>query len=97
MSVRRAARTAAAALSELPGSPPCEMLDADHPVWADDELYRAFCGRMGYERNDLPVAERLQGSSANPSNRRNCASVAWGRHNGISSWHQLRTMGLIDC
>jgi hypothetical protein len=98
VSARRKARADAIVSVPANGSPPAELYDSDAAVWRDHDLYVAFMQAHGWE-DGLPPQDRLwrvQLETVHPAVRRNHAANAWGRADGITDWHRLRALGLID-
>ena len=52
-------------------------------------------GGLTYE-SDRRWLEGIAIHDGHPANRRNNAAASWGRQNGVTSWHRLREMGLIQ-
>lgn len=58
---------------------PAELRDVDHPIWADDALYRAWLAEWGF---GLDVTTKM-GVDPPPARRRNHAAAEWGSEVGI--------------
>lgn len=106
MSARRQARAGGGTSAlEVDGrrlTPPAELLDADHPLWADRDRYLTWMAARGW----TPTPMDRAGASTHPHNRRNDASDQWAReqsgafssyvgdHRHID-WNKLRRAGLV--